>query len=156
MSRKEYQIAYEASPKRKRKKRAYYKNNKNKINARSKAWYNKYPERVTIKAHWRWIFDSKNVHHKYYKDMPFYDCWNPNEGGSFDNAEEWIISNLGKRPKGFSLHIVEHALGFVPNNLEWASSRKQNREQIYKIIAQQRNRIKKLEARIVELENAQY
>jgi hypothetical protein len=50
------------------------------------------------------------------------------------------------------MHIIDHALGFVPGNLEWTHPRKQAHQQMCKIIAQQRNRIKKLEARIKELE----
>jgi hypothetical protein len=59
---------------------------------------------------------------------------------------------LGKRPKGASLHIVNHSLGFVPGNLEWAFRQKQNSEQMFKIIATQKNTIKRLEERIRELE----
>lgn len=86
--------------------------------------------------------------------MPFYDAWNPAKGGSWAAGAQWIIDNIGRRPKGTTLHIVEHSLGFVPDNLEWTHPRKQSHQQMHKIIAQQRNKIKKLEARIKELESA--
>jgi hypothetical protein len=78
--------------------------------------------------------------------MPFFDAWNPAEGGSFDAAEDWIIKNLGRRPEKSSLHIVDHALGFVPGNIEWTHPRNQISQQMHKIIADQRNKIKKLES----------
>jgi hypothetical protein len=61
---------------------------------------------------------------------------------------------LGTRPKGSTLHIIEHEKGFVPGNLEWAHPRKQNNQQMFKIIAQQRHRIKQLEAEIALLKAA--
>jgi hypothetical protein len=85
--------------------------------------------------------------------MPFFKDWDPAKGGSFDVGADWIIKNLGRRPKGTTLHIIDHATGFVPGNLEWTHPRKQVNQQMHKIIAQQRNKIKKLEERIKELEN---
>jgi hypothetical protein len=110
-------------------------------------------ELQSVRHHHRSIFNTEDKSHKSYKGMPFYDYWNPDKGGAFKTGEKWIIDNLGKRPEGCTLHIISHALGFTPGNLEWTHPRKQVNQQMYKIIAQQRNLIKKLEARIKELEN---
>jgi len=86
--------------------------------------------------------------------MPFFDAWNPDKGGSFDAGAQWIIENIGKRPEGCSLHIVEHEKGFVPGNLEWAHPQKQSAQKMFKIIADQRHEIRLLRARLQELEQA--
>lgn len=109
-------------------------------------------ERIAVRSHYYNIFRPKSHYHKYYKNMPFYDAWNPDKGGSFYAAETWIIENIGNRPEGTSLHVVDHSLGFVPGNLEWTHPKRQAHQQMHKIIAQQRNRIRKLEVRIKELE----
>jgi hypothetical protein len=80
-----------------------------------------------------------------YEGMPFCDGWDPNKGGSFRTGGEWVIANLGKRPEGCSLHIVDHAKGFVPDNLEWTHPVKQTAEQMFKIIARQKHRMRELE-----------
>jgi hypothetical protein len=108
------------------------------------------PEYVTVVNHYRFIFGNKK-HNKTYKNTPFSDDWNPKKGGSYLNGAEWIIDNLGKRPKGASLHIIEHEKGFVPGNLEWAFRNKQTNEQMFKIIANQKHRIKELEAELEKM-----
>ena len=105
------------------------------------------PEYKTVAAHYYWIVKSKEARLAAYKGMPFFDGWNPDKDGSCLNGMIWIIENLGKRPKGSSIHIIDHEKGFVPGNLEWASKRKQNNQQMFKIIAQQRHHIKELEAK---------
>jgi hypothetical protein len=142
--------------------RRYYRRHKKKCRARNAAWlkahkeYRKkwtvlHRERKSIMAHHRFIFKPTDKYHRSYRGMPFFDAWNPDKGGSFDAAESWIIKNLGRRPEKSTLHIVNHNLGFVPGNLEWTHPRKQISQQMHKIIAQQRNFIKKLEAQIREL-----
>ena len=77
------------------------------------------------------------------------------EKGRFISSRSlWITTNLGKRPKGSTLHIVHHDVGFVPGNLEWTHPRKQSNQQMFKIIAQQRHRIKELEAEVALLKAA--
>jgi len=86
-----------------------------------------------------------------YKGMPFYKPWRPNKKlycRTFEAAAMWIRENLGPRPIGASLHVIDHEKGFVPGNLEWTYPRKQVNQQMYKIIAQLKHRIKILENRL--------
>lgn len=124
---------------------AYRIANEKMLKAKSRAWTAAHPERTTVHTHYQLIFNPNSRQHRNYKGMPFYEKWNPKRGGSYDAAEKWIIENLGRRPKGTSLHIVDPILGFVPGNMEWTHRRKQNREQLVKIIARQKHRIKELE-----------
>jgi|ERR1700733_1796781 len=119
--------------------------NRVKQRARVLAWARKHPERRSVASHRYMILNPRSKYHKQYKGMPFYDGWNPDKGGSIKNGEIWIIKNLGKKPKGSSLHIMDHSLGFVPGNLEWATPKKQTSEQMFRIIARLRHRIKELE-----------
>src|ERR1700722_687421 len=77
--------------------------------------------------------------------MPFYPEWNPTVCGSYDVAEKWILDNLGKGPAGSSLHIINPVVGFWPGNLEWASPSKQSRQQLHKIVAQQKHALREFE-----------
>jgi len=133
-------------------KKEYYEINKDKLRAKGLAYSQTHRELASVRSHYHNIFNPNASAHNNYKGMPFFDDWNPSKSGSFQAGESWIIENIGKRPDGTTLHIVDHALGFVPGNLEWTHQRKQTHQQVCKIIAQQRNRIKKLEARIRELE----
>jgi hypothetical protein len=101
----------------------------------------------TITGHHRLIVRR----HPNYVGMPFYEGWNPQKG-LIQVGIDWIVANLGYRPDGTSMHIIDHAKGFVPGNLEWTHPKKQTNQQMYKIIAQQRHHIKKLEERVRELE----
>lgn len=105
------------------------------------------PEHDSVKSHYYRIFHSKSKDYKYYRGMPFFDGWNPKKGGSTKAGADWIIKNLGKRPKGSQIHIIEHEKGFVPGNIEWTHPTKQSHQQMFKIIAQLRNRLKKCEER---------
>jgi hypothetical protein len=108
----------------------------------------------TVVHHYEYIFNKKNSRHLNYEGMPFFDGWKPKKGGSYKTGAMWIIKNLGFRPKGTQLHIVNHEKGFVPGNLEWTHPVKQVNQQMFKIIAQQRHRIKQLEAEVAELKKA--
>jgi hypothetical protein len=118
---------------------------------RTTRWARKHPERRTVQSHRDMILNPKNKYHKYYKGMPFYSGWNPDKGGSLKAAETWIIKNLGKRPKGASMHIVKHDVGFVPGNLTWAYPKEQTNEQMFRILANQRHYIKELEKQIIKM-----
>jgi hypothetical protein len=109
------------------------------------------PEYVTVVTHYQVIFNPKQKQHKNYIGMPFFEEWNPKKGGSLKVGAEWIIKNIGRRPEGASLHVVDPILGFVPGNLEWTHRKKQNREQLVKIIARQRHEIKRLKRDFLEL-----
>jgi hypothetical protein len=111
-----------------------------------RTYRNSNPEITSVRSHFYFIFGTKNSN-KNYKGMPFFDGWNPRKGGSHRAGGDWIIKNLGKRPAGCSLNVIDHAVGFVPGNLEWTGSREQNRNQLVKIIAQLRHRVRMLEAK---------
>jgi hypothetical protein len=135
-----HRAAYNASPQGKRRTNKYLSNHR---------------ELSSVRRHHCSIFNPKHPSYNHYKGMPFYDGWNPDKGGSFNLAEKWIIENLGKRPLGSTMHIVNHESGFTPGNLEWTHPRKQNNQQMFKIIAQQRHRIKELEKQLSEIRGAQ-
>jgi len=80
--------------------------------------------------------------------MPFFDGWNTAKGGSPAVAALWILDKLGKRPEGSTLHIIDHEKGFVPGNLEWTHPRKQSNQQMFKIIAQLKHRVRELEEEV--------
>jgi len=112
------------------------------------------PELQSVRGHFGSICRDSAGRYPTYKGMPFFDGWNPDKGGSHQVGADWIIANLGNRPKGSTLHIVDHEKGFVPGNLEWTHPRKQSNQQMFKIIAQQRHRIKELEAEVALLKAA--
>ena len=112
------------------------------------------PEYMTVKSHFTFIFNPNHKGHKNYKGMPFFDNWNPNKGGSWLAGMSWIIKNLGKKPKGASLHIIEQEKGFIPGNLEWTHPKKQVASQMFKIIAGLKHRIKDLESKLEQKELA--
>ena len=118
------------------------------MNTAHKDWESSHPEWASVRNHYSFIFKEQYRQHKNYKDMPFFDGWNPAKGGSFMAGAEWIIFNLGRRPEGCSLHVIHHDLGFVPGNLEWTHRKKQSNQQMFKIIAQQRHRIEELEKEV--------
>jgi len=105
------------------------------------------PEYQTVLGHYRLIVKEKRGNYRF---MPFFPAWNPKCGGSIYRGYSWIIENLGPRPAQTTMHIIDHEKGFVPGNLEWTGRRKQNNQQMYKIVAQQRHRIKYLEKRIAQ------
>jgi hypothetical protein len=110
-----------------------------------KKWRKNNPERVSVANHWFYIFGSGNPS---YAGMPFFDGWNPEKGGSFGEGARWIVSALGKRPQGCSLHIVRHDLGFVPGNLVWSEPSEQSHQQLRKIAARQRLEILSLKEQL--------
>lgn len=109
------------------------------------------PEYRTVHRHFNAIFNPKGAGYRHYKNIPFFDGWNPHKGGSLLEAVKWIIKNLGNNPKGSSMHIVEHEEGFIPGNLEWTYPKKQNAQQMFKIIADLKHEIKKLKLKIKQL-----
>jgi allantoicase len=151
-----WEAAYRAANPEKIKARdaAYRAANPEKVKAASAAWNAVNKERTSVRHHHYWIFKSKDPKRHSYKGMSFFDGWNPKKGGSYQAGADWIIANLGKKPKGCSLHIIHHDMGFVPGNLEWTYPKKQNNQQMFKIISQQRHEIGALKKQILELEQA--
>jgi hypothetical protein len=131
---------------------AYRNSHPEQEKAAGRAYYKNNPERGSVASHRNSILNPNSQCYANYGDMPFFDGWNPAKGGSVKVGGDWIIKHLGKRPAGGSIHIIDHEKGFVPGNLEWAFKNKQTNQQMFKIIAQQRHRIKILEERVRELE----
>jgi hypothetical protein len=109
-------------------------------------WRQRNSEYTSVANHFRYSTTDSN-----YQGMPFFADWNPDKGGKLMTGAKWIVSNLGKRPKGSTLHIIDHEKGFVPGNLEWTHPRRQANQQMFKIIAQQKHRIKELEQQLALL-----
>lgn len=86
----------------------------------------------TVAAHYHWIQNGVST----YKEMPFFDGWNPTKGGSYRAGAYWIAETLGRRPdKKYQLHIIDRMVGFVPGNLIWVPQDKHRREEmIYKLL----------------------
>lgn len=93
--------------------------------------FSRKPEYSTVISHIYYI----NNEHSSYKGMPCYDEWNPKKGGSYEAGYNWIVENLGKRPKGRTLDIIKHEKGFVPGNLRWAPPKRQTTNKMFKRIA---------------------
>ena len=95
------------------------------------------PEYATVSNHFYNIFNPRANRHENYKDMPFYDDWNPKKGGAYRNGAQWILDNLGPRPgQGWSMDIIEHNKGFVPGNIRWSLRSGQERNKKHKILGQ--------------------
>lgn len=109
----------------------------------AKEYFQGHPELQSVANH-RYAICSRKSKRKVYRGLPFYKAWDPARGGSYRAGEQWIIQNLGKRPKSTTLHIIDHEKGFVPGNLEWTHPRKQNNQQMFKIIAQLKHKIRLL------------
>lgn len=102
------------------------------------------PEYRTVAAHLQFIRQEKST----YKNMPFFSEWNPQHGGSIRAGELWILNNLGKRPTDgkWELHIVDRAIGFMPNNLRWVPCQFHKREEfVNRIYLENQNLRKELE-----------
>ena len=96
-------------------------------------------EYLTVTAHWRFIFRLSHRGQRYrgYKDMPFFEGWNPRKGGSFVVAARWIIDTLGEKPgPQWSMDVIKHQFGFVPGNLRWALKRTQKHNQQHRVLGQ--------------------
>jgi hypothetical protein len=112
----------------------------------------KTPEFQTVIRHFSFIlgrkWESAPWSLKNYKGMQFFDGWNPRKGGSIKVGALWVIENLGRRPRGTTLHIIDQLKGFVPGNLEWTFPKKQANQQCRKEVARLRHEIKRLTAKL--------
>jgi len=131
----------------------YYEEHKEERRLYKAEWRKKNIEYTSVQGHYHKIFDRKNPKNKNYKGMPFFDGWNPKKNGSLKIGADWIIANLGKRPTGSTLHVVNHAKGFVPGNLVWTSPRNQSYQQLIKILGRQKQQIERLEKQVKKLKN---
>lgn len=116
--------------------------------------YRRYPERNCVANHYQLIFGRPGKHLTY-KGMPFFDGWNPKKGGCFVDGGDWIVQNLGPRPKGCSIDIVDRLLGFVPGNLKWSTPKGQAWNQMHRTITEQRNLIDSLTEELNTLKEKQ-
>lgn len=108
-------------------KRAWYASLSETVKARSKARNAAHPEITSLINHRVWIKQGRAT----YTDMPFFDGWDPTKGGSSAAGERWIIEHIGRRPsKGWDLHIVDRRIGFMPNNLQWIPRSKHQQEEM--------------------------
>jgi hypothetical protein len=119
---------------------------KEEINALARERYGTRYIITSVYHHHRCIFKGR-TRERTYKNMPFFDAWNPDKGGSFRVGADWIRDNLGERPdKASSLHVIpDTGLGFVPGNLVWATKQTQGAEQAHLILPIRNARIKTLE-----------
>jgi hypothetical protein len=139
-----YDVAYRAAHKEEIK--AYNLAHRAAHKEQHKVYDSERKEESSVRSHHRMIFGTnKTPPRKNNEGMPFCDAWNPKKGGSYRAGGDWIIANLGRKPEGCTLHIVEHEKGFVPGNLVWTDPVKQNAEQMFKIIARLRREVKILQ-----------
>jgi hypothetical protein len=113
-----------------RKNRAYWKANRDKKKTLCRQWASANAEHLSVRGHYHLIFTTRSP---YYVDMPYWDEWNPNRGGSFKAGAKWIIENIGRRPgtsKEYQLHIISRRLGFVPGNLAWIPRDKHRQDEL--------------------------
>jgi hypothetical protein len=112
--------------------------NPEKVRAAHQKHYKNNVEYYTIRSHYLNIFKRS---YPAYKNLAFYDGWNPDKGGSFQSGADWIIENLGRRPDDtrYELHIIrrypdpenlEKPYGFVPNNLIWIPKKEHRRQEM--------------------------
>jgi len=101
------------------------------------------PEYKTIQDHLGLIFNKNYKRHKDYKNMPFYDKWNPKMGGSILAGMNWIFANLPKRQQDGHLHIIDKKIGFMPGNLTWIPNGRHKREELLNKVLLENSRLKK-------------
>jgi hypothetical protein len=107
--------------------------NRDKSNQISREWVLAHPEYGSVALHYWSIFGSRQKNAVSYKGMPYFDGWNPKNGGSLKAGANWIRENLGPRPgsgKEYHLHIVNRAIGFMPGNLQWVPQAKHAQEEL--------------------------
>lgn len=112
--------------------RSYYKRNRKAAIASAYAYKDAHPIRKLISNHLDYILNPKNVSHRSYRNMPFFDAWNPKKSGSYLTGEKWIIKNIGEKPADgrYNLHIIDRRIGFMPENLMWIPIGAHKREEL--------------------------
>lgn len=126
----------------------YYKTNAKRLIAAAKVLADRHRIRILVRGHLVATRDEKN---NSYRNMPFYEKWNPQKGGSYVAAEKWILENIGPRPKDgkYHLHVVDRRVGFMPGNLSWIPVGAHKREELLNKVLlenqQLRERLKKYE-----------
>ena len=111
-------------------------------------WSQSHPIAASLRNHHRYIFRLKT---KWYVDMPFYDAWNYDKGGSFIEGENCLLKEIGPKPgKFYDLHVVDKSVGIMPGNLVWVPRDRHKREEL---VFKQALEIKQLRERIKYLES---
>ena len=113
------------------------------LGARTKDGKNR-PEYATVCDHHYAIKKSYvNPAFKSYKNVPFYDGWNPDKGGTFMTGMLWIIENLEVRKPGDHLHIIDRKIGFMPGNLVWVPRSGHKQEEMINKLLLENSKLKK-------------
>lgn len=83
------------------------------------------PEYTSIVNHWHWIFNPKRRNHRSYKNMVFYDAWNPDKGGAWIVGLQWMRKHMPRPGLRYQLHVLKtkkYPHGFFgPGGIVWRS-----------------------------------
>jgi hypothetical protein len=104
-------------------------------------------------------------HHTYHdyggRGITIYPGWLGTAKGiysrdGFFRFEEWMLSNLGPRPDGMTLDRIDNDGNYEPGNLKWSTYVEQtaNSRRFLSLLTERDAEIKRLRARIAELEAA--
>jgi hypothetical protein len=100
-----------------------------------------YPEYVAIKGHYDIIFNKRRWQYVSYKNMLFFDDWNPKKGGSIITGAHWIRKHLGPKPgRDYQLHVLKtkkHPYGFFgPGGIVWRSRMDRHDQDVLDLVAE--------------------
>lgn len=103
------------------------------------------PEYGTLYNHWSWIFNKTKQLYPAYKNMLFFDAWNPNKGGSFAIGTQWICEHLGFKPgPKFQLHVLKtkkHPHGFFgPGGIVWRREMDRHDQDVLDLVTEWSNK----------------
>jgi hypothetical protein len=100
-----------------------------------------YPEYLSVVTHHRRVFNKNDRGYISYRNMKFFDAWNPGKGGSFIVGCHWIRKNLGPRPSSeHQLHVLKtkkHPNGFFgPGGIVWRHKMDRHDQDALDVIAE--------------------
>jgi hypothetical protein len=102
------------------------------------------PEYNTIRHHYQYIFNKKHSKHNSYKNMVFFDGWNPNEDGSTIAGAQWLRKNMPKPGPDYQLHVLktkQHPYGFFgPGGVVWRSKMDRHDNDVLDLVAEWSNK----------------
>jgi hypothetical protein len=102
-------------------------------------------EAHSLNQHYNHIFNAKTSRHSAYKNMAFYDAWNPKKGGLRVVGALWIRKNLGPRPsEHHQLHVLKtkkHPFGFFgPGGIAWRRRMDRHDQDLLDLVAEWSNK----------------